>query len=175
MENNDENDDQKEEEIAAVTTAMRVGFGKVPFDWQAKSIHSIIRSSLDHGVVAHLLVQATGGGKSLVRDTAAFILAGVCLTISPLLVLGSDQSAKLKTMIQPESRISVVHLDEIPPGSVKENKLFQVLDKFPSEKTLLLFSSPQRISNESWTKQLESECCKTGRSTRQYGPSQGRP
>jgi superfamily II DNA helicase RecQ len=154
MENTMEN--AYDNEIAAVSTAMRIGFAKEAYDWQAQNIRSIIRSSF-HGVVVHLLVQATGGGKSLVRDTAAFILGGVCLTISPLLVLGSDQSSKLKTMIQAGTGIKVVHLDEIPAGSVQEKQLFQDIDNLsPSpEKTLLLFSSPQRISDsESWTKEL---------------------
>jgi hypothetical protein len=145
-----------EQEIAAVSTAMRIGFAKIAYDWQAKQIRSIIRSALQ-GVVVHLLVQATGGGKSLVRDTAAFVLGGVCLTISPLLVLGSDQSSKLKTMIQAGTGIKVVHLDEITAGSVKEKQLIQDIENLPSSpaKTLLLFSSPQRISDsESWTKQL---------------------
>jgi hypothetical protein len=57
--------------------------------WQAKQIRSIVCSAL-HGVVVHALVQATGGGKSLVRDTAAFTFGGVNLTVSLLLVLGSD-------------------------------------------------------------------------------------
>jgi hypothetical protein len=116
-----------EQEIAAVSTAMRIGFAKIAYDWQAKSIHSIICSAL-HGVVAHLLVQATGGGKLLVRDTAAFVLGGVCLTISPLLVLGSDQSSKLKAMIQAGTGIKVVHLDEIPAGSVQEKLLLQDIE-----------------------------------------------
>jgi hypothetical protein len=53
--------------------------------------------------------------------------------------------------------IKVVHLDEIPAGSVQEKQLFQDLDNLPPspEKTLLLFSSPQRISDsKSWTKEL---------------------
>jgi hypothetical protein len=49
-----------EKEIAAVSTAMRIGFAKIAYDWQAKQIRSIIRSAFNGGVV-HLLVQATGG------------------------------------------------------------------------------------------------------------------
>jgi hypothetical protein len=112
-----------EKEMAAVSTAMHIEFAKIPYDWQAKQIRSIVRSAR-HGVVVHLLVQATGGGKSLVRDTAVFILGGVCLTDSPPLVLGSgDQSSKLKTMIQAGTGIKVVHLDEIAAGLVQEMKL----------------------------------------------------
>jgi superfamily II DNA helicase RecQ len=145
-----------EKEIPAVSTAMRIGFAKIPYEWQAKQIRSIIRSAFHGGVVPHLMVQATGGGKSLVRDTAAFILGGVCLTVSPLLVLGSDQSSKLRTMIQQGTGIKVVHLDEIFPGSVQEIQLLQDIENLPSHpgKTLLLFSSPQRMDSHSWSKQL---------------------
>jgi superfamily II DNA helicase RecQ len=145
-----------EKEIAAVSTAMRIGFAKIPYEWQAKQIRSIIRSSFHGGVVPHLMVQATGGGKLLVHDNAAFILGGVCLTVSPLLVLGSDQSSKLRTMIQQGTGIKVVHLDEIFPGSVQEIQLLQDIENLPSHpgKTLLLFSSPQRMDSHSWSKQL---------------------
>jgi hypothetical protein len=34
-----------EKEIAAVSTAMRIGFAKIPYEWQAKQIRSIIRSA----------------------------------------------------------------------------------------------------------------------------------
>jgi superfamily II DNA helicase RecQ len=147
-----------QKEIAAVSAAMRVGFAKTPCDWQAKQIRSIARSARSSraGVVVHLLVQAKGGGKLLARDTAAHMLGGVCLTVSPLLVLGSDQSSKLKTMTQAGTGIKVAHLDEIAAGPDQEIKLLQDIENLPSHrrKTLLLFSSPQRRDSESWTKQL---------------------
>jgi hypothetical protein len=69
---------------------------------------------------------------SLARDTAAFLLGGVCLTVSPLLVHGSaDQSSKLKTMIQDGTGIKVVHLDKIAAASVPDMKLLQELKTFP--------------------------------------------
>jgi superfamily II DNA helicase RecQ len=145
-----------EKEIAAVSAGrMRVGFAKMPCDWQANQIHSILRSTR-HGVVVHLLVQATGGGKSLAHDTVAFTFGGVCLTVSALLVLGSDQSSKLQTMTQAATGVKVVYLDEIAAGSVQEMKLLQDIEHLPSHrgKTVLLFSSPQLLDSESWTKQL---------------------
>jgi superfamily II DNA helicase RecQ len=144
-----------EKEIAAVSAAMRIGFAKTPCDWQAKQIRSIACSARA-GVVVHLLVQATGGGKPLVRNTAAHTLGGVCLTVSPLLVLGSDQSFKLKSMIQAGTGVKAVHLDEMTAGSVQEINLLQDIEKLPlhRRKTLLLFSSPQRLGSKSWAKQL---------------------
>jgi ATP-dependent helicase YprA (DUF1998 family) len=90
-------------------------------------------------------------------DTAACMLGGVCLTVSPLLVLGSDQSSKLKTIMQAGTGIKVAHLDEIAAGSVQEINLLQDIEKLPSHRrktTSLLFSSPQRLGSESWAKQL---------------------
>ncbi len=59
-------------------------------------------------------------------------------------------------MIQQGTGIKVAHLDEIFPGSVQEIQLLQDIENLPSHpgKTLLLFSSPQRLDSESWTKQL---------------------
>ena len=138
-------------EIAAVSAAMRVGFAKTPCDWQAKQIRSITCSA-HAGVVVHLLVQATGGGKSLVRNAAARALGGARPTVSPLLVLGSDQSSKLKTMTQPGTGVKSAHLDETAAGSVPETKLLQDAENLPSHRREL--SSPQRLGSESWTKQL---------------------
>jgi superfamily II DNA helicase RecQ len=111
-----------EKEIAAVTAAMHVGFAKISKSRhiiQQNQIRSIVRYAR-HGVVIHILVQVvTEVGKSLARDTAAFMLGGACLTVSPLLVLGSDQSSKLKTMMQAGTGIKVLHLDEIAASSVQ--------------------------------------------------------
>jgi hypothetical protein len=139
-----------QKEVAAVSAAMRVGLAKTPCDWQAKQIRSIVRSARA-GVVVHLLVQATGGGKSLARDAAARTLGVACLTVSPLLVLGFDQSSKLKTTTRAANGIKVVHLDETAAGSVQEMKLLLDVENLPSRrrKTLLLLSSPQRLDSES--------------------------
>jgi superfamily II DNA helicase RecQ len=143
----------------AVAKVMRTGFGKDPYPWQQTAILKILESSGNRSSpTAHLLVRNTGGGKSLVRDTVAFILGGVALIITPLLVLGSDQTAKLKTMIQQGTGIEAVHLDEIGVDSQKEKTLItdiESLSSSTSKKTLLLFSSPQRlVSSKSWTECL---------------------
>jgi hypothetical protein len=64
-------DNACEKEIASASpAATRVGFAKTSQDWQAKQICGIVCPAL-HGVVVHLLVQATGGGKFLlVRDAS---------------------------------------------------------------------------------------------------------
>jgi hypothetical protein len=80
------------------------------------------------------------------------------LTVSPLLVLGSDQTAKLKTLIQPGTGIEAVHLDEIGMGSQKEKILIKDIESrssSASNKTLLLLSSPQwLVASKSWTECL---------------------
>jgi hypothetical protein len=48
-----------EKENAAVSTGMRIRLAKTAYDSQANEIRKIVRSSLYHGVVSHLLVQAT--------------------------------------------------------------------------------------------------------------------
>jgi superfamily II DNA helicase RecQ len=75
--------------------AMQNVFSMEPHDWQDEAISHIIALVKANSCGPLLLVRPTGGGKSAVRDTVAVILAGVVLTISPLLSLGSDQNKKI--------------------------------------------------------------------------------
>ena len=70
-----------------VEEAMQSVFGMSPHDWQENTIHHIITLAKDNSCAPLLLVWPTGGGKLAVRDTVGVILAGVVLTISPLLSL----------------------------------------------------------------------------------------
>ena len=47
-------------EIVTVSTAMRIGFPEIAYDWQSKHLRSIFRSAIHDDVVVYLLVQATG-------------------------------------------------------------------------------------------------------------------
>jgi superfamily II DNA helicase RecQ len=61
---------------------------------------------------AVLLVQPTGGGKSLLQDSYATGQSGLHWSISPLLSLTDDQESKLNSsIIQDDSAFIAVHLD----------------------------------------------------------------
>jgi hypothetical protein len=61
------------------------------------------------------------------------LFGGVCLTVSPLLVLGSDQSPKLKkTTAQAGTDVKAAHLNEIAARSLQEMNSFETtLKTFP--------------------------------------------
>jgi superfamily II DNA helicase RecQ len=65
---------------------MQSVFGLEPHPWQEQAISHIIALAKDDSCAPLLLVCPTGGGKSAVRDTVGVILAGIVLTISPLLL-----------------------------------------------------------------------------------------
>jgi superfamily II DNA helicase RecQ len=62
---------------------------------QEQVICHIIAWIKDNSCAPLLLIRPTGGGKLAVRDTVGIILAGLVLTISPLLSLAADQADKV--------------------------------------------------------------------------------
>jgi hypothetical protein len=75
--------------------AMQSVFGMSPHDWQEDTISHTITLAEDNSCAPLLLIWPTGGGKLAMRDTVGVILAGVVLTISPLLSLAADQTDKV--------------------------------------------------------------------------------
>ena len=97
-----------------------------------------------------LFVKATGGGKSLVRDIHSVMFRGVSLSIVPLLALGADQTSNVrKKSIQTSGDVLAVHLDEIHNASDKQHLINSILAlPVNTRKTIMLFSSPQKIVND---------------------------
>ena len=96
-----------------------------------------------------LLVQLTGKGKSLVRDTAALQIGGVILTVVPLVMLGSDQAAKMegKIRLSKNKNIFVYYVDKIH-GALLLSTLLDLLNCHINDtlSTIFLFASPQILS-----------------------------
>jgi superfamily II DNA helicase RecQ len=138
--------------------AMKHVFGKEPREWQPGAILKLIQVNCNHkdSPTPFLLCQNTGGGKSLARDTAAVILQGLTLVVTPLLALGADQCTKLSSMIPPgmkhNEQLRTYHLDDIVPDSNEFKGLVCALKQFKSddEKTIILFTSPQTLQSETW-------------------------
>ena len=115
-----------------------------------------------------LLVRATGGGKSAVRDVAGFLCGGISITIVPLLSLAADQTSKLTQLSLSQTLhhcLQVFNLDVIRSkklNTVLRNHLEQMTNTDASKKRVFLFSSPQKItSNPQWQETL-SRCCDNG-------------
>ena len=104
-----------------------------------------------------LFVKPTGGGKSLVRDLHAVMFRGITLTIVPMLALGSDQAEKVRQKaMQTSGDVLSLHIDEVRDDE-KVNEIVKLLMELPrnTEKTVMLFSSPQAIvSNRHWREMI---------------------
>jgi len=107
---------------------------------------------------AVFLVRATGGGKSLVRDTVAAANGGITLSISPLLSLGADQESNLNLGVRDGGgAIAAYHLDEF--SHHKENQRAIVKEVLATDddkrKTIVLFASPQAVAkNDVWREMI---------------------
>jgi hypothetical protein len=132
-------------------------FGKTPRDWQYDVCCHLIEMGIPKARVqpeAVFLVQTTGGGKSLVRDTVAAATKGVTLSISPLLSLGADQESALNLEVYDDcGPIGAYHLDEFSTVPTKQTSIVKEALALTSDTTkcIILFSSPQAIvENKVW-------------------------
>jgi superfamily II DNA helicase RecQ len=92
------------------------------------------------------------------RDTVGVILAGVVLTISPLLSLAAEQTDKVAMQASQEfSNVLSFHLDEIKDRAEQQAVAMSVLNLGPdTTQTVFLFASPQVfVNNPIWQKLLD--------------------
>jgi superfamily II DNA helicase RecQ len=118
-----------------------------PTDMQIQAVTSLINVDVCGGKL--LLVVKTGAGKSHIMQLTGVMLGGVCLIIMPLLALGSDQVAKLRSASQEYGVVKYYHLDEHRdhPGSMSE--ILTELDALSQDttSTTFIFVSPQLLRN----------------------------
>ena len=79
-----------------VSTTQRL-FQVRPYEWQIQIIRDLVLSHRSNNKENMLVVRPTGGGKTLVYQVAGYMMKGITLFLSPLLVLASDQTNKLST------------------------------------------------------------------------------
>ena len=110
----------------------------------------LIHSHLEAVPIRHLCVRPTGGGKSLVFQTVADVVGGVTICICPLLSLGADQAKKVLSKTHLDCRsITAFHLDELSTDAIKKLKgFFQSADYTKSNTSIIIFASPQAITNQ---------------------------
>jgi ATP-dependent DNA helicase RecQ len=97
----------------------------------------IISSVLDGKDTVALL--PTGGGKSVCFQVPAMVMEGICVVISPLVALMSDQVAALK-----EKGIKALHLS----GGLSPDDLTALLDNALFGNYKFLYLSPERLQQE---------------------------
>jgi len=123
-----------------VRLTMESCFGKTPRDWQYDVCSHLLKMDIPKAELppsAVFLVRATGGGKSLVRDTDASACGGVTLSISPLLSLGADQESNLNLGVYDGGGGAIVayHLDEFSHNKEKQQAIIKEVLSTHSDKS----------------------------------------
>lgn len=123
------------------TALLRDSFGHTslrPFQSQAIEAWSASRDVL--------VVQPTGGGKSLCYQLPALLEHGLTLVISPLIALMNDQVSRLR-----ERGLPAACLNSLQTG--KERK--QTLEQLVAGKLKLLYVTPERFRSQPFLEALE--------------------
>ena len=68
-----------------------------------------------------LLVERTGGGKSLVMLVSAITVGGITLVIVPLLALTANQLSRIRCAVQKYGAVDAQHADEITADDIKNH------------------------------------------------------
>jgi hypothetical protein len=124
-------------------------FAKIPYQWQTDVGTFILGCHLSNLSIKLLLVHPTGGGKTLVFTSVAACIKGITLCITPLLSLGADQVQKIMSKTsQTDKTIIGFHLDELTDAQLLDLKNYLSTLPLTTPKTIVLFSSPQRIVSD---------------------------
>jgi hypothetical protein len=118
-----------------------------PSKMQINAIAAIVDIDISCGKV--LLVAKTGSGKSHVMRTVGIMLGGVCLILMPLLALGTDQVAKLRTVCQEFGTVEFFHVDEYLEVPAELDKIVCRINSLQADddSTVFIFCSPQALQN----------------------------
>ena len=106
-----------------------------------------------------MVVDRTGGGKSLILQLASIMVAGNVLVIIPLLALTANQIEKIKHAMQQYGRVDVTHLDETEEDIVSSSVIPRMLSlQSNTTTTNFLLCSPQYVADNSSFREALLEC-----------------
>ena len=93
-----------------------------------------------------IVVDSTGGGKSLITFMSAVTVAGISLLIIPLLSLTANQLSHIKKAVSKYRIVTAHHLNDLSSTDLNDS-IIPMMDAFPYESlsTMLLLCSPQFI------------------------------
>ena len=115
-------------------------FPKLDFtlkDFQKSAISNVVEKD------STLCIMPTGGGKSAIYWMAAAELQGICLVISPLTALISEQARKIA-----EQGYEILEIH----GGIDPMKQMRILSDFANRKTdpAFIFASPEKIATDGY-------------------------
>ena len=114
---------------------------------QREAVDTILFNEESEGKL--LVVDRTGGGKSLILQLTAVAVAGVTLVVVPLLSLTANQMARVSRASSRRMSISAIHLDETSWEDV-EGKVIPKMESLSADTSasLFLLCSPQYIATK---------------------------
>lgn len=129
-------------------------FGHSPNNFQSTIIPHILNMLCGQSPCRPvLLVQPTGGGKSIVYQTISIINGGVTIVIENTLALGSDQKSKIDNL-DPKHNMFAFHLDQIKQNE-QVDALLSTIDNLSvnnrkSAISIIIFTSPESLLLDIW-------------------------
>ena len=124
---------------------------------QVTAVHKLVYCKSSEGKL--LVVDRTGGGKSLILSLAAVMVGGITYVIIPLLALTANQMAKLKEALTDDGAIEVHHLDELKKSAVRTKLIPRMLAmSSESSTTMFLLSSPQYLAGDALFRNALVQC-----------------
>ena len=94
-----------------------------------------------------IVVDRTGGAKSLVLAMTAIVVGGVTIVIVPLLALMADQRTRLNAAVQQYGAVSAIHLDETSTDDLNK-KIIPKMDALSRDlsSTIIFLTSPPYLA-----------------------------
>ena len=133
--------------LPIVDQAMTVMWNRSPKEFQRLAISQILMMGCKaYGSTAMLLVQSTGGGKSMVPMTAGSVTCGVIFIIENTQALSADQVSKYADVNREFGPVEAFQLDIIK-NQLDADELCEYLISLDSDSnsTVYLYSSPECI------------------------------
>ena len=140
-----------------VDNAMTTFWDCNPHEFQREAIARLLMMTCDpYHPTALLLVQSTGGGKSMVPMTVGCVTCGVTLVLENTQSLAADQVSKFKTPNTIHGPIKAFELDRYKnENDINQLCRFLLNLKYDTNASIFIYSSPEKLLKPKW---METIC-----------------
>ena len=140
-----------------VNDAMANFWSREPHEFQGEAIARLLMMTCNpYHPTALLLVQSTGGGKSMVPMTVGSVTRGVTLIIENTQSLAADQVSKYNQANNSYGPIKAFHLDAIKTTDDIENlRKFIIELNNSTNVSIFIYSSPETLLKPAWTEIID--------------------